>query len=97
MAIDPNAFGATEHAERTATDYALELKKSRRAKPTDEIVIPGERSQDKMRKYRRDGIPLLVSVWENTKKIAEGLGFGHLRSTEPEGDPKLVAQRDAED
>jgi LDH2 family malate/lactate/ureidoglycolate dehydrogenase len=73
IAIDPNAFGATEHAERTA-EYALELKRSRKSKPTNEIVIPGERSQNKREKYMRDGIPLLVSVWENTKKIAQDLG-----------------------
>ena len=73
IAIDPKAFGALEQAERTA-DYARELKKSRKAHPADKIVIPGERGQQKKNAYARDGIPLPVSVWENTKKIAQELG-----------------------
>ena len=67
------AFGATEHAQRTA-DYAAELKRSRKARPSDEIVMPGERGHQKKKTYACDGIPLLVSVWENTKKIGQDLG-----------------------
>jgi len=73
IAIDPNAFGATDHAQRTA-DYAAELKRSRKARPTDEIVMPGERGHRKKEKYVRDGIPLPAAVWENTKRIAGELG-----------------------
>lgn len=73
IAIDPNAFGATEHAERTAK-YAAELKASRKARPSDEIVMPGERGHKKKAAYSRGGIPLPAGVWENTKKIAEDLG-----------------------
>lgn len=73
IAIDPNAFGATDHAERTAA-YALELKRSRKAPNTDQIVMPGERGHIKKKKYVREGIPMLASVWENTKKIARDLG-----------------------
>ena len=73
IAIDPNAFGATNHAERTAS-YGAELKKSRKARHAGKIFMPGERGHAKKEKYERDGIPLLVSVWENTKKIAADLG-----------------------
>jgi LDH2 family malate/lactate/ureidoglycolate dehydrogenase len=73
IAINPKAFGAAEHAQRTA-DYAVELKRSRKARPSDEIVMPGERGHQKKKIYARDGIPLLASVWENTKKIAQDLG-----------------------
>lgn len=73
IAIDPQAFGAAEHAQRTA-DYAAELKRSRKARPSDEIVMPGERGHQKKKTYACDGIPLLASVWENTKKIAQQLG-----------------------
>ncbi len=73
VAIDPNAFGATNNAERTAA-YASELKKSRKARATDEIVMPGDRSHRTKMLYQREGIPLLAAVWENTKKIAQELG-----------------------
>ncbi|MGB7888302.1 MAG: Ldh family oxidoreductase, partial [Xanthobacteraceae bacterium] len=73
IAINPKAFGAVDHAERTAA-YASELKRSRKAQPTDEIVMPGERGHARRRKYAREGIPMLVSVWENTKKIAREVG-----------------------
>jgi ureidoglycolate dehydrogenase (NAD+) len=73
IAIDPLAFGAKEHAQRTAA-YAAELKQSRKAQPSDEIVMPGERGHRKKNIYAREGIPLPVSVWENTKKIARDLG-----------------------
>ena len=73
IAINPTAFGATNHAERTAA-YAGELKRSRKMRPTDEIVMPGERGHARKIKYARDGIPILASVWENTKKIARELG-----------------------
>jgi LDH2 family malate/lactate/ureidoglycolate dehydrogenase len=73
VAIDPTAFGATNNAERTAA-YAAELKKSRKARATDEIVMPGERSHRTKTVYQRQGIPLLTAVWENTKKIAQELG-----------------------
>lgn len=73
IAIDPNAFGAENHAERTAS-YAAELKKSRKARNTAEIFMPGERGHAKKERYSREGIPLLKSVWENTKKIAQELG-----------------------
>jgi L-2-hydroxycarboxylate dehydrogenase (NAD+) len=73
VAIDPTAFGATNNAERTAA-YASELKKSRKARATDEIVMPGERSHRTKTLYQREGIPLLTAVWENTKKIAQELG-----------------------
>lgn len=73
LAIDPLAFGATNHAEHTE-NYARELKRSRRAKPTDEIVMPGERGHARRKKYLKDGIPLLVSIWENTLSIARDLG-----------------------
>ena len=73
IAIDPNAFGALTHAERTAS-YASELKKSRKARDSDVIFMPGERGHAKKEAYARTGIPLLKSVWENTKKIAQDLG-----------------------
>ena len=73
IAIDPAAFGAADQAERTAA-YAHELKRSRKADPTERIVMPGERGAERKRTYARDGIPLPVSVWENTKKIARELG-----------------------
>jgi LDH2 family malate/lactate/ureidoglycolate dehydrogenase len=73
VAIDPTAFGATNNAERTAA-YANELKKSRKARATDEIVMPGDRSHRTKTLYQREGIPLLAAVWENTKKIAQELG-----------------------
>jgi LDH2 family malate/lactate/ureidoglycolate dehydrogenase len=73
IAIDPNAFGATNHAEQTAS-YAAELKHSRKARDTDDIVMPGERGHARKQRYAREGIPLLRSVWENTKKIARELG-----------------------
>lgn len=73
VAIDPISFGANEHAQRTAA-YAGELKRSRKARPSDEIVMPGERGHKKKARYAREGIPLPASVWENTKKIADNLG-----------------------
>ena len=73
IAIDPLSFGANEHAQRAA-DYTGELKRSRKAQPSDEIVMPGERSHQRKNKYAREGIPLPASVWENTKKIAGDLG-----------------------
>jgi LDH2 family malate/lactate/ureidoglycolate dehydrogenase len=73
LAIDPNTFGATDHAERTS-DYVRELKRSRKREPNDRILMPGERSLEKKKRYAREGIPLLASVWENTKKIACELG-----------------------
>jgi LDH2 family malate/lactate/ureidoglycolate dehydrogenase len=73
IAINPNAFGAADHAERTAT-YASELKRSRKAQPTDEIVMPGERGHERKRKYAREGIPMMLSVWENMKRIAREVG-----------------------
>jgi len=73
IAIDPQAFGATDQTERTA-EYAQELKGSRKAYPADKISMPGERSQQKKREYASHGIPLLISVWENTKRIAQDLG-----------------------
>jgi LDH2 family malate/lactate/ureidoglycolate dehydrogenase len=73
IAMDPTAFGATDHAQRTA-DYAAELKASRKASPSDEIVMPGERGHKKKAAYSHSGIPLPAGVWENTKKIAQDLG-----------------------
>lgn len=73
IATDPRAFGAFDQPERTA-DYARELKGSRKAKPGDRIAMPGERGQQKQKAFARDGIPLPVSVWENTRKIAAELG-----------------------
>ncbi len=73
VAIDPTAFGATNNAERTAA-YASELKKSRKARATDKIAMPGERSHRTKAVYQREGIPLLAAVWENTKNIAQELG-----------------------
>jgi LDH2 family malate/lactate/ureidoglycolate dehydrogenase len=73
IAIDPRAFGAGDQAERTA-EYVAELKNSRKAQPTNAILMPGERGQQRKQAYVHDGIPLPVSVWENTKKIARDLG-----------------------
>jgi LDH2 family malate/lactate/ureidoglycolate dehydrogenase len=73
IAIDPVAFGAVNHAERTEK-YAGELKRSRKANPTDEIVMPGERGHARKKMYSVKGVPILVSVWENTKTIARDLG-----------------------
>jgi LDH2 family malate/lactate/ureidoglycolate dehydrogenase len=73
IAINPLAFGATDHTKRTA-DYARELKRSRRASADDPIIMPGERGQKNNQQYARDGIPLLMSVWEKTKRIALDLG-----------------------
>jgi LDH2 family malate/lactate/ureidoglycolate dehydrogenase len=73
IAIDPNAFGAPHHSERTER-YASELKGSRKARATDDIVMPGERGHARRKTYLKQGIPLLVSVWENTKSIARDLG-----------------------
>jgi LDH2 family malate/lactate/ureidoglycolate dehydrogenase len=73
IAIDPVAFGAINHATRTEK-YADELKRSRKAKQTDEIVMPGERGHARKKRYSTDGVPILVSVWENTKTIARDLG-----------------------
>lgn len=73
IAMDPRAFGAADQAERTA-EYAAELKNSRKARPTDVILMPGERGEQRQRAYKQEGIPLPVSVWENTKRIARDLG-----------------------
>ncbi len=73
VAIDPGAFGAADSGQRTA-DYVSELKASRKAKGVDEIVMPGERGSRKKSGYERSGIPLSLSIWENTLKIAKDLG-----------------------
>jgi len=73
IAIDPNAFGASSHAERTLA-YTQELKASRKAKKDDTIVMPGERGHVRKRHYAEQGIPMLRSVWDNTAKIALELG-----------------------
>jgi LDH2 family malate/lactate/ureidoglycolate dehydrogenase len=74
VAIDPGAFGDANLSAEHAATFLHEIKASRKAPGTSEILIPGERSRRHREEALRHGVPILRSVWSNTLKIAEDLG-----------------------
>lgn len=65
---DPDAF-------KDKLDARIKQLKSSKKKPgVEEIYMPGERSHNNERKYRKEGIPVNDHVWKEIEDLAKELG-----------------------
>ena len=74
IAIDPAVFGDAGRFRSAASAHLRQVKSSRKATAARDILIPGERALALREKSLREGVPILESVWQNTGKLAAGLG-----------------------
>lgn len=74
MALDPSAFRPLDEFKKDMDRLTRELKDSPKADGQTRIYVHGEKSFDRVEKYRREGIPLGAPVVEAMKKVGQEVG-----------------------
>ncbi|MSO92531.1 MAG: Ldh family oxidoreductase [Rhodospirillales bacterium] len=74
IAIDPRAFGDAARFRAAASAHLKQIKSSRKTPGVRDILVPGERALALRERSLKEGVLILESVWQNTGKLAAGLG-----------------------
>jgi LDH2 family malate/lactate/ureidoglycolate dehydrogenase len=74
LGIDPAVFGDPERFRNGVTDYVNEIKNSRKAPGSAEILVPGERSLSARERCLRDGLLAIEErAWADCARLAARL------------------------
>ncbi|MFQ5692874.1 MAG: Ldh family oxidoreductase [Nitrospinota bacterium] len=75
LAFDPELFGPLDRFVEEAERFSEAVRSSPRAPGFEEIRVPGDRAYRTRAERLRTGIPVADAVWEDTRRLAEGLGL----------------------
>jgi LDH2 family malate/lactate/ureidoglycolate dehydrogenase len=78
VAIDPGAFGDVGEFKTNVDALVRDLRASRRMPGVDRIWLPGEQSQAKRERQRREGIALAPNLVKSLDALAAELGIAPL-------------------
>lgn len=75
MALDPDCFVGREELKRSIDDYIISIKESAKAKNTEKIWVPGERSHAIAAGRLQEGIPVAENTARELDELARSLGL----------------------
>ena len=78
MVLDPDCFCGREIFKKEMDQYIKNIKESRKAENTTEILMPGEPEYRTEVARLKDGIPVPVATISELSSVAESLGLGSL-------------------
>jgi LDH2 family malate/lactate/ureidoglycolate dehydrogenase len=80
VAIDPSAFGEVAEFKAAVDKLIRDLRNSERLPGVEHIFMPGEQSQGKSARQKKEGIALSPSLMQTLDRLAEQLDIQALRT-----------------
>jgi L-2-hydroxycarboxylate dehydrogenase (NAD+) len=80
VAIDPSAFGEVAEFKASVDKLIRDLRNSERMPGVEHIFMPGEQSQAKGARQRKEGIEVAPSLMQTLDRLAEQLDIPPLRT-----------------
>jgi len=80
VAIDPSAFGEVAEFKAAVDKLIRDLRGSERMAGVEHIFMPGEQSQQKAARQKKEGIALAPSLMQTLDRLAEQLDILPLRT-----------------
>ena len=80
VAIDPSAFGDVAAFKAAVDKVVRDLRNSERMPGVERILMPGEQSNEKIARQRKDGIAIAPGLMQGLDRLAESLDIPALRT-----------------